>query len=307
MKVLVVEQSANPSTDFFIRPWAENNQAQCKFVSLSSPPPAQQKWDLVIFVRYITPAWRAWLTSNKHHIGRLALFMDDDLFSLKAHSHLPLRYRYKLFQYVWRHQFWLKRTGFELWVSTPWLAEKYASWSPLGLIPSSPHRHQTPQKTLFYHGSASHLGEFEWLYPVFEQVLTQDNSISVELIGNHNVRKQFATLPRVHVLHPMSWPAYQALLARPGRCIGLAPLLENEFNAARAPTKFFDITQAGAVGVYADHPVYRSVIKDGYNGRLVPMEQKTWADTILALSKNEEQRRVMLRHAVNTTPTQPPP
>ncbi|WP_418139361.1 glycosyltransferase family 1 protein [Oceanimonas smirnovii] len=301
MKALVIEQGANPSTDFFIRPWAENNQAQCKFVSLSSPPPAQQKWDLVIFVRYITPAWRAWLTSNKHHIGRLVLFMDDDLFSLKAHSHLPLRYRYKLFQYVWRHQFWLKQVGFELWVSTPWLAEKYASWSPLVLTPSSPHQQLTPQKTLFYHGSASHRSEFEWLYPVFEHVLTQDHSISVELIGNHNVRKRFAALPRVHVLHPMSWPAYQALLARPGRCIGLAPLLDNPFNAARAPTKFFDITQACAVGIYADHPVYRSVIKDGYNGRLVPMEQKTWADTILQLSKNEQERAHMIKNAQTQT------
>ncbi|MDP5292265.1 glycosyltransferase family 1 protein [Oceanimonas sp. CHS3-5] len=305
MKVLVVEQGANPSTDFFIRPWAEDNQAQCEFMSLSSPPPAQQKWDLVVFVRYITPAWRAWLTNNKNHISRIALFMDDDLFSLKAHVHLPLRYRYKLFKYAWQQQFWLKRANCELWVSTPWLAKKYASWSPLVLTPSSPHRHQTPQKTLFYHGSASHQSELDWLYPVFEQVLMQDHSISVELIGNHNVRKQFATLPRIHVLHPMSWPAYQALLARTGRCIGLAPLLENAFNSARAPTKFFDITQAGAVGIYADHPVYRSVIKDGYNGLLLPMEQQTWADAILALSKNEEQRQAMQQQALDTHTSYP--
>lgn len=297
MQVLVVEQGANPSTDFFIRPWAEQHQAQCEFVSLSGPPPVRKRWDLIIFVRYITPTWRSWLANNKNHIGRFALFMDDDLLNLKAHVHLPLRYRFKLFKYVWHQQFWLKRTGFELWVSTPWLAKKYASWSPLVLTPSSPHRHQAPQKTLFYHGSASHQSELDWLYPVFEQVLAQDHSISVELIGNHKVRKQFSALPRIHVLHPMSWPAYQALLARPGRCIGLAPLLENEFNAARAPTKFFDITQAGATGIYADHPVYRAVIKDGYNGRLVTMEQKVWAATILQLSQNEQERAYMMKNA----------
>ncbi|WP_232821249.1 glycosyltransferase family protein [Oceanimonas marisflavi] len=248
-------------------------------------------------MRYLTPAWRKWVENNRAQLGRLVFFMDDDLFDYRAHTDLPLRYRYKLWLLARRHQGWLQRMGAELWVSTPFLANKYAGWSPLVLQPQSPYVHSTPQKTLFYHGSASHGAEFDWLYPVFEQVLAQDASLSVELIGNHAVRRQFAPLPRVHVLHPMSWPAYQTLLSRPGRTIGLAPLLNNRFNAARAPTKFFDITQAGAVGLYADHPAYRSVIQHQYNGLLLPIEQQAWVNAILELSENEEQRKAMWQHA----------
>ncbi|WP_245849784.1 glycosyltransferase family 1 protein [Oceanimonas doudoroffii] len=248
-------------------------------------------------MRYLTPAWRQWVENNRAQLGQLAFFMDDDLFDPRAHAGLPLRYRYKLWLLARRHKRWLQRMGAELWVSTPFLAKKYAEWSPLVLQPQSPYAHSTPQKTLFYHGSASHGAEFAWLYPVFEQVLAQDANLSVELIGNHRVRRQYAALPRVHVLHPMSWPAYQALLARPGRTIGLVPLLNNRFNAARAPTKFFDITQAGAVGIYADHPIYRSVIRHPYNGLLLPMDQQAWVNAILRLSENKEERKKMCNNA----------
>lgn len=301
MNVLIVEQGANPSTDFFVRPWLTASGISVNEASLGGPCPLlTTPLKGVVFVRYLTPAWRKWVENNRAQLGRLAFFMDDDLFDLGAHAGLPLRYRYKLWLLACRHKNWLQRMGAELWVSTPWLAEKYASWSPQVLQPQSPYTHSRPQKTLFYHGSASHGPEFEWLYPVFEQVLAQDASLSVELIGSQAIRKQFAGLPRVHVLHPMSWPAYQALLARPGRTIGLAPLLDSRFNAARAPTKFFDITQAGATGIYADHPVYRSLVRHEHNGLLLPMDQQEWVEAILRLNTDEEERRAMLYHARTT-------
>ncbi|GAA3712739.1 hypothetical protein GCM10022421_20010 [Oceanisphaera sediminis] len=252
-------------------------------------------------MRYVTPAWRLWAEKHRSQLGQVVFFMDDDLFDLRAHAGLPLRYRWKLYRQAWQHQAWFKKMGAQLWVSTPWLAEKYAGWQPTVLQPQSPYSGLgsglSVQKTLFYHGSASHKSEFEWLYPVFEQVLSQEPTLSVELIGNSKVRNRFAALPRVHVLHPMKWPAYQALLARPGRTIGLAPLLDNGFNAARAPTKFFDITQAGAVGIYADHPVYRPLVRHEHNGLLLPMKQQVWVDAILRLSKDDSTREMIRENA----------
>lgn len=298
---LLVQQGANPSADFFVRPYLRNMNAAVTEAHLHNPPPLSAHFARVVFVRYLTPAWCKWVEQHRSHIGQLVFFMDDDLFDLRAHTGLPLRYRYKLWKMALRYKGWLQRMQAELWVSTPWLAEKYSSWSPVVLQPQSPYVRSTPQKTLFYHGSASHGAEFEWLYPVFEQVLEQDASLSVELIGSQAVRKQFAALPRVHVLHPMNWPAYQALLARPGRTIGLAPLLNNHFNAARAPTKFFDITQAGAVGIYVDHPVYRALVRHEHNGLLLPMEQQAWVNAILRLSANEQARQAMWEQARNSS------
>ena len=300
MQWYLVEQATNPSSDMFVKPALTdgNTITSCPTLIPPNTPPAFRAG--VVFVRYLTPAWRKWVEQHRSQLARVVFFMDDDLFDLGAHAGLPLRYRYKLWLLACRHKSWLQRMGAELWVSTPWLAEKYASWSPLVLQPRSPYAHSTPQKTLFYHGSASHGSEFEWLYPVLRQVLEQDDSLSVELIGNHKVREQFADLPRLHVLHPMKWPAYQALLARPGRTIGLAPLLDNRFNAARAPTKFFDITQAGAVGIYADHPVYRSMVHNGENGLLLAMDQQLWVDEILRLSNDDQSRREIVRNAKNS-------
>ncbi|MBM7455576.1 hypothetical protein HNR62_001448 [Oceanisphaera litoralis] len=301
-RTLIVEQGPNPTTDFFILPWLQSIGSGITRRGLNDTLPSSAgEYEAVVFVRYLTPAWRKWVEQHRSQLGEVVFFMDDDLFDLRAHAGLPWRYRYKLWQLAWRHQRWLKKIGAELWVSTPWLAEKYAGWQPKVLQPQSPYSGISAQKTLFYHGSASHGPEFEWLYPVFEQVLAQDASLSVELIGNHKVRRQFAALPRVHVLHPMPWPAYQALLSRPGRTIGLAPLLDSPFNQARSATKFFDITQAGAVGIYADHPVYRSVIQHQYNGLLLPMDQQAWIDAILRLSKQDPSRQNMLKNASDFT------
>lgn len=295
---LLVEEQPNPSTDFFILPQVQANNAEITKGNLLSPPARPAcKGEAVVFVRYLTLAWRRWVEHNRAGLGRLVFFMDDDLFDLRAHAGLPWRYRFKLWHLAWRHQAWLKKMGAELWVSTPWLAEKYAHWSPLVLPPGCPYGDDRPMNTLFYHGSASHQDEIRWLYPVVEAALSQDPTLCFEIIGNARVRAQFAALPRVHVLHPMKWPAYRALLGRPGRTIGLAPLLEGPFNAARSCTKFFDITRAGAVGIYADHPVYRPVVRHMQNGLLLPMDQQAWVDAILRLNTSEEERRAMLYHA----------
>ncbi|MBL1377774.1 glycosyltransferase family 1 protein [Zobellella sp. CGMCC 1.18722] len=300
-RALVVEQGANPSTDFFVRPRLRASGDEVLALGLNATPPETgTRFGTLVFVRYLTPAWRRWVEQNRAGLGRLVFFMDDDLFDLRAHAGLPWRYRCKLWHQAWRHQAWLKKMGAELWVSTPWLAEKYAHWSPLVLPPGCPYGNARPMNTLFYHGSASHQDEIRWLYPVVEAALSQDPTLCFEIIGNARVRAQFAALPRVHVLHPMKWPAYRALLGRPGRTIGLAPLLAGPFNAARSCTKFFDITRAGAVGIYADHPVYRPVVRHRQNGLLLPMDQQAWVDAILRLNAGEEERRAMLYHAQAT-------
>ena len=287
---LLVEQGANPSSDYFVRPHLEGSTVQDYHLSTVPTKKTWQDGSHLVFVRYLTPEWRSWVEQHRTRLGRLVFFMDDDLFDFSSHSGLPLRYRWKLYRFALRHKTWLRQMDAELWVSTQWLADKYQTWQPRVLPPQSPYTHCVPQKTFFYHGSASHMQEIRWLIPVVEEVLQRDPTLSFELIGNRKIRQLFSYLPRVHVLQPMSWPAYQALVSRPERIIGLAPLLPSPFNQARSATKFFDITQAGAVGIYADHPVYQSIIQHNHNGLLLPMEQKAWVAAILRLSSDEEHR-----------------
>ncbi|MFH7566182.1 glycosyltransferase family protein [Oceanimonas smirnovii] len=297
MSWLIVEQGANPSSDFFVKP-ALSKEA-FTVCNLSAQPHIKSDSNKIniAFVRYLTPQWMRWVEQHSHVIGRLAFFMDDDLFDLTAHTGLPLRYRWKLYRLAFRHQKWLRLMNAELWVSNNSLASKYQQWNPRVLSPHTPYADNSQQKTLFYHGSASHMQEVTWLLPVVEEVLQQDTTFSFEIIGNSKVRTLFSHLPRVHVLQPMSWPAYKALVSRPGRTIGLAPLLPSEFNTARSATKFFDITQAGAVGIYAKHPVYSTMVQDQHNGLLLDMVQAEWANAILQLGNDEAARSYMLNNA----------
>jgi hypothetical protein len=297
MSWLLVEQGTNPSSDYFVKPLLAGEPLQVHQLHTPVDSIAAEPNTHLVFVRYLTPQWRRWVEKHRAALGRLVFFMDDDLFDAGAHRGLPLRYRWKLHRLATCHQAWLRSMSAELWVSTQWLADKYADWQPRVLAPQSPYTDCQPQKTLFYHGSASHMQEIRWLLPVVEEVLQRDSAFSFELIGNAEIRKIFSHLPRVHVLQPMSWPSYKALVSRPGRIIGLAPLLPSTFNQARSATKFFDITQAGAVGIYADHPVYRSIVSNGENGLLLPMEQGEWVEAILALAEAESRRQQLLNNA----------
>lgn len=303
-RTYIVHQNPNPSTDFFVKPFLGRGGADLQFCAFSDVPgPTELAGATVVFVRYVPDAWRALL--KRHPAQRVAFFMDDDLFDWRAFLGMPWHYQRKLFRLAWRHQRWLKEIGAELWVSSPWLAQKYAAWNPSVLEPDNPHGlvaefTDPAMKTVFYHGSASHRGELEWLMPVVEQVLAARSDVCFEVIGDRKVRDRFAHLPGVQVVHPMSWPAYKAFIQRPGRTIGLAPLLDTPFNAARAPTKFFDITAAGAVGIYADSPVYKRLVKHGKNGLLLPMNsQKAWADAVLELLAQPEKRQALLNHSMS--------
>lgn len=288
-RIILVEERKNPSTDFFVTPELRALGGKIEHLNLTTLPLIQPGEQIVlVFVRYISKPWMKWVKHYRANISQLIYFMDDDLFDLKAFSGLPWRYRYKLASMAFSRRNWLLLQGATLWVSTPYLFNKYLGWQPQLVRPRLPVTRE-PQLTLFYHGSSSHRAEIAWLYPVIAEVLQLVPNISFEIIGSSDVNQLYRKLPRVHVLHPMSWPAYQALLARGQRHIGLAPLLDSHFNQARSYTKFFDITQAGAVGVYTSGAIYDEVVVSGEHGLLLPNTPQLWVDAIVGLAQQPQQ------------------
>ncbi|WP_290702994.1 glycosyltransferase family 1 protein [Amphritea sp.] len=293
----IVQAGENPSTDFFIKPELNNAEA-CHFHCFERPPSTPPEAGVsLIFVRYLSRAWVRWVERHRHLINELIYFMDDDLFDTTTHRGLSMIYRWKLYYNARRYKSWLQSQNACLWLSTSWLVDKYQDWQPTLLSAKSPYIALDEVKTVFYHGSSSHIEEMRWLLPVIRTVLETDSSLVFEIIGDHKIRRMFSALPRVNVLHPMSWESYKALISRPGRTIGLAPLLDSRFNQARSFTKLYDITLAGAVGIYADHPVYQPVINHQKNGLLVPMHEQSWVDAILELSRQSDTREALLKEA----------
>ncbi|WP_444939896.1 glycosyltransferase family 1 protein [Microbulbifer sp. ZKSA004] len=295
---LIVEEGRNPSSDYFVLPFLQKMGASYERLGFNDLPLEENIRDTnIIFVRYISEKWQSFIKKNIKLISRVFFFIDDDLFDRQTFSNLPIRYRFKLLRYGWSKQKWLKSVGAQLLVSTPYLQNKYSDWKPR-LLQAEPIN--TPGGdciNLFYHGSASHQEDIQWLHPVVREVLRENQKLNFEIIGNTYVNRLFSDMPRVKVLHPMKWPTYLSMLQVPGRNIGLAPLLDIPFNRARSHTKFFDVTQTGAVGIYAAGDIYGKVVRHRENGLLLPMDPSQWIEGILALAEDEVLRKNMLAEA----------
>jgi hypothetical protein len=295
--VYVVQEADNPSADYFVFPACAGQGRRVHRCGFDDLPPAEAlAGSVLVFVRYLSPKWMRAVESMRARLAALVFFMDDDVLDPAAASGMPWRYRYKLYRLAARHRDWLRRQRASLWVSTPWLASKYAPLQPHCIAPS-PIPPLARACRVFYHGTASHDAEVRWLRPVLETALRQEPMLSFEIVGGPGVNRLYRGLPRVTVVHPMKWPAYQAFMDTGGRHIGLAPLLDLPFNKARSATKFFDITRCGGVGLYAAGDIYGSLVRDGNNGLLLPMEQDTWSAALVALARDPARRKRMLASA----------
>jgi hypothetical protein len=293
----LVEEQANPSTDFFVLPALTGNGCRvvrCGFADL--PSPGELRGAIVIFVRYVPVAWARLVEKARPSLRNLIFFMDDDVLDMGAAAGMPLLYRFKLARLAaWRLR-WLRRQGAELWVASTYLQQKYEAWRPRLVLPM-PIPSPVAGCRVFYHGSASHKAEILWLRPVVAEALRRDDQLFFEVVGGREVYRAYQNLPRVTVVHPMKWPAYQAFLAMPGRHIGLAPLLDVPFNRARSATKFFDITRCGAVGIYSPGGGCSEVVSHEQDGLIVPLDQGAWVKAVLHLARNPSLRQILLHNA----------
>ncbi|WP_295399087.1 glycosyltransferase family 1 protein [uncultured Thiocystis sp.] len=297
--VYLVEERPNPSTDYFVLPAlraAGHRIIRCDFHQ--TPRPADLIGASVVLVRYVSPRWARLIADTRSRLVQLIFFMDDDVLDSVAARGMPWRYRFKLARLAtWRRQ-WLQNQGVDLWVSMPYLHDKYATWQPRLILPMPLPAPETDAITrVFYHGSASHEAEIRWLYPVLEAALDAEPRLTFEIIGGRDVYRRYRRLPRTTVVHPMSWPAYQSFTAMPGRHLGLAPLLDRPFNRARSCTKFFDITRAGAVGLYSPGSACTEMVRHGIDGWVVPLAPKAWSDAILALARDGTLRQSLISAA----------
>jgi hypothetical protein len=295
--VYLVEEQTNPSTDCFVLPAISgfgHRVVRCAFADV--PAVDDLVGALVVFVRYVPPAWVRLIDAARPTFHGLVFFMDDDVLDVRASADTPWHYRLKLARLAAGRLRWLRRQRAELWVSTPYLRQKYAKWRPRLVLPS-PAADLADVRRVFYHGTASHDSEKRWLRPVVAEAVRRDERLVFEIVGGQGVNRLYRGLPRVNVVHQMTWSAYQAFVAIPGRHVGLAPLLDSPFNRARSYTKFFDITRCGAVGIYSSDSACAEVVRDGVDGLVITLDEEAWVEGILSLIRDEPHRRGLLRNA----------
>jgi hypothetical protein len=288
LRWLVLQQGANPSTDYYIRPRAEAAGCPVVYRHIDQDLPAAD--DLlpgtrVVVVRYLSPVWAEALRRHQARLAGIVYFMDDELLDPGAWTALPAPYREKLQRYCGRMQRPLAELATEYWGSTAPLCERHADrgmqlMPPLplaedaGRVPIRP----TPGEPvhIFYHGTSVHMDEMRWLRPVIAEVLSACPLAHFEVIGDHEVNRLFRDLPRTRVLHPMGWLNYLSHCRAMQGHIGLAPLLPGVFNSARSSTRYFDIERCRAMTIAAATHPYLSDGSDRPDRRCLDMTPSTW-------------------------------
>lgn len=237
--------------------------------------------------------------------------MDDDLLDWRALLYIPLPYAFRLWRKATSRRKLILSSCTELWVSTPYLAEKYSAFNPRLLRPvaagpllerswlSSNNSHSLSQAQssdfvrICYHGTWSHRDDMKWLAPVISEVQRRCSNTVFEVIGGDRVARIFKGIPRVLVLPTMPWPDYLKHTQTVHQDIGLAPLRDTLFNRGRGPIKFFDYARAGAVGVYSAGPAFSDFVSNGIDGFVLENNQLLWVEKIVELVNSPQLRQRM--------------
>lgn len=278
-----MKSQTDSSTSYFLQDLFAN-----KFESKFSDTEHEH---LNLISRYISIVKLIRIFHDKRLGIRAVYFFDDDLFDLNVIRQLPLKYALKIFFTAYIFKALLRRLFDEFWVSTPYLQKKYAHFNPKLMLPHqvADSSKSTNKFIVCYHGSASHIKEIQWLLPIISEVHSRTDHVHFEIFGTASVNKLFKNIPRVSVLHPMSWENYLAYTFSHQADIGLAPLLDTKFNLARSPVKFLDYARMGAVGIYTNNHVYNQLIVNNKNGILLDNDPKVWVEKIIELSKDSKQ------------------
>lgn len=273
----------------------------------------------VIVVRYLDRASLDTIRDARSCLAGVAWLLDDDLSVALRDSSLPLTYRYRMTRFWWCFHSAIESLASEIWLSSDVLMERLAGddaaaacfridpvadHGPAPVHP--PFREGDPVK-IFYHGELTHRAECIWLKPVLEEVQRRTQRTSIEIIGHRKIGAMMESIPRCCIKPPMPWQAYRAHIDQNRGDIGLAPLVNSRFNQARSFVKYLEIARHGGVGLFADNFVYRGVVVDGVNGRLLAMEPRRWIDTIVHLAEDDTERRRMRAATSSQVQSRTPP
>lgn len=305
--LLVLSPGRLPTTDYYLTA-RQQHVPELIWAHLDSRVPSVideldrvEPGSLVVIVRQAPRPVLRKLHGLRCKLGGVVWLVDDDIPGVLTCRELPLVYRLRTgFRYWWQRSL-LEKLCNRVWLATPDLQQRYPE-VPTSVLPPLPYQvdreHGEREPVWFYHGTASHRAELEWLVPVVRQVQQACTNMIFEVSGSRSVAALFSGIPRVRLLPPMCWPDFLAYTSRVSYLLGVAPLLPSRFNLVRSHTKFFDITRCGAVGVFSDRPPYCSALP-AEGVVLLPDDQQVWAAVIIALLRNETRRMELFFRAVS--------
>jgi hypothetical protein len=299
--ILVLQRGENPTSDYYLRPRLEHAKIPVCVADLDASPDdcallAAEGPDalMVILCRYGAESWLDALSARRERLARVAFFMDDDLPAMVRDRSLPATARGKAALHFARQAEAIGRIASEVWVSTPALAERYAEVRPKVLAPlpeADPPRPvvNAPAKVV-YHGTDVHRRERLFVLDVARRLAETGPAVEIEITGDAALARDGQGITGLSVTPQLAWPDYLRRQRESAAALSLAPLFPSKLNGARAPVKAFDAARLGAAGLFADAEPYRSFVRHGEDGLLLPMDPEAWAGAIAALMADPQRR-----------------
>ncbi|RRW66755.1 glycosyltransferase [Pseudomonas fluorescens] len=121
--------------------------------------------------------------------------------------------------------------------------------------------------------------EFEFLETVLYRLNKARPEIRFEFIGGIS--------DELRVLNNVQWfpgfadyAAFMAFKVSRGWSVGLAPLMESEFNSSKTNNKFREYAGCNIAGIYSKTSPYIECVRSEENGLLVPNDATAWVEAI---------------------------
>lgn len=238
------------------------------------------------------------LGACKYYNIPLIVDFDDHVFTTDGLS--PDKYTYKKDSDHAHYLTTLLQEATAITVSTKPLLDVYKEFNAVHLAPNAcdpadwhwPLRHHK-RPTVGWAGSASHFKDHPLLEPVYQGVIQENPDVVFSFVG-HMLPEHIKGMKRHNweIKPGISWwegnpdndMTYPRLLAESGYDVGLAPLIESQFNASRSLAKWFEYTMTGIPIVASEWGPYLD-LRDGKDAYLVKSTHG-WIDAINHLLSN---------------------
>ena len=259
----------------------------------------------IILVRYIPFIILTDLIKLKKKSKKIILLLDDNLLDLNFSSELPFFYKLKIFLNIYCYKFLFKFIINEIWVTNRRLGEKVSKnissqEIDIKILNLSFIKNSSPKKfyRIAYLGTSSHALELQWLKPLFEKIQSQREDCLIEIYLDKKWREYFRSVPRIKIIYPMNWETFYIDTSTRKVDIVLNPILSSNFNNYRSPTKFFDTTRLGAVGIYSNLEPFSNFINNNDDGILLENNIDYWSEKISYLLDNSDERNKIFNNAL---------
>lgn len=170
---------------------------------------------------------------------------------------------------------------------------------------------KTRKKVIGYAGSITHNGDLAVIMPSLAKLMKENKDWHLEMLGSTRIEdvetvfKDFdeETFKRVNIKGGThSWKGYPELLCSQGWDVGLAPLIDDEFNRGKSHIKWMEYALSGIPTIASRvYPYYISIdgtpiIEDGKTGLLFD-NPKEFEQKLCSLLKDDKIRNEIAENA----------